>query len=52
MAKLIENVMKNGKKERLIFLLGLPGIGKSNLTINALHYMKERKFFTGGIILI
>ena len=48
-SELIENVM-NG--ERLVILLGLHGFGKSSIARNALHYMSERKFFTGGIILV
>ena len=49
MWELIENVMSG---ERLIALLGLPGIGKSSIARNALHFMVERKFFTGGVILV
>ena len=33
-------------------LLGLTGIGKSSIARNALHFMAERKFFTGGVILM
>ena len=28
---------------------GLPGIGKTLLTRNVLHYLSERKYFSGGI---
>ena len=38
--------------ERLIILLGLHGFGKSSIARNALHYVSQRKFFTGGILLI
>ena len=48
-SELIENVM-NG--ERLVILLGLHGFGKSSIARNALHYMTERKFFTGGVLLV
>ena len=51
-AKLVENVMRNNKKERITLLLGLPGMGKTSITINALHYMIERKFFTRGVVLV
>ena len=37
---------------RLVILLGLDGVGKSCLTRNAMHYMTERKVFTGGVVLI
>ena len=39
-------------KAQLIVLLGLRGIGKSAIAKNALHYMRERRFITGGVILI
>ena len=48
-SELIENVMGG---ERLVILLGLHGFGKSSVARNALHYMSERKFFTGGMLLI
>ena len=50
MQELIELVMD--KDNRLITSLGLHGIGKSSLVRNALHFIYERKYFTGGIILI
>ena len=37
---------------RLIDLVGVNGIGKSSILKFALHYMSDRKFFTGGIIYI
>ena len=37
---------------RLIALLGLPGIGKSAMVRNTMHYILERKLFLGGIMLI
>ena len=46
---LVESVM-NGS--RLITLLGLNGIGKSTVARNAVHFMLERKYFTGGVIFI
>ena len=46
---MISDVM-NG--HRLVVLLGLHGVGKSCLARNALHYMSERKFFTGGVVLV
>lgn len=38
--------------ERLIIMLGLHGVGKSALARNAVYYMLERKYFTGGIIFV
>ena len=49
--KLVEEIM-NVDGPRLIALLGLPGIGKSAMVWNALHYIIDRKFFKGGVILI
>ena len=49
MWELIDKVMSG---ERLVALLGLPGIGKSSIVRNALHFITERKFFTGGVILV
>ena len=48
-SELIESVMSG---ERLVVLLGLHGFGKSSIARNALHYMSERKFFTGGVLLL
>ena len=46
---LVESVMKGS---RLITLLGLNGIGKSTVARDAVHFMLERKYFTGGVIFI
>ena len=35
-----------------IMLLGLHGVGKSTLAKNAIQYMLERKYFTGGVIFV
>ena len=32
--------------------MGLPGIGKSTVAKEAVHYMSVRKYFTGGVIFI
>ena len=40
------------KDNRCIDLVGVSGIGKSSVLKFALHYMNDRKFFTGGIIYI
>ena len=39
-------------KERIVPLLGLHGIGKSSLARNTLHYVAERKMFSGGVLYI
>ena len=38
--------------KRLVFMFGLHGTGKSTIVRQALHYISDRKFFTGGIIQI
>ena len=38
--------------ERLVILLGLHGMHKSAVARNAIHFMIERKYFTGGAISI
>ena len=50
-SKLVEAVMDE-TMPRLIALLGKRGIGKSAIAKNALHFMRERRFITGGVILI
>lgn len=35
---------------RLVNIIGFPGIGKSALCKNALHYMYERNLFKCGVI--
>ena len=47
MMELIESIMGG---ERLLMLLGLHGVGKSSVARNALHYMHERKYMSGGVI--
>ena len=31
-------------------MLGLPGVGKSAVARDALHYVLERRYFAGGVI--
>ena len=33
-------------------MLGLGGIGKSSVARHAVHYMMQRKYFTGGVIMV
>lgn len=35
---------------RLVTIIGLPGIGKTSLSKNAVHYMATRKMFKAGIV--
>ena len=49
LSKIVESVMSG---QRTIMLLGLHGVGKTALAKNAIHYMLERKFFTGGVIFV
>ena len=48
-SNIVDSVMKG---HRLIMLLGLHGVGKSAVARNAVHFMIERKYFTGGVIFI
>lgn len=38
--------------ERLVFIFGLLGIGKSWIARNVMQFMKERKYFCGGLIFL
>lgn len=49
MSKLIQKIMEG---QRLVFIFGLLGIGKSVIARNVLHFMKERKYFCGGVIFV
>ena len=48
-SKLVNSVMDG---ERLVILLGLHGMHKSAVARNAIHFMLERKYFTGGAICV
>lgn len=37
-------------ENRLVNIMGLPGIGKTALAKNAVHYISDRKLFKLGII--
>ena len=50
MSALLESLLI--EKERIIPLIGLNGIGKSALARNTLHYVAERKIFSGGVLFI
>lgn len=49
MAKLIQKIMDG---QRLVFVFGLFGIGKSWIARHVLHFLKERKYFCGGLIFV
>ena len=44
--EVISNVLSN----RLVNIIGLPGIGKTSLCKNAVHYINDRKLFKSGIM--
>ena len=44
--------MRSICKERLINIVGLPGIGKSSLAKNAVHFVSDRSIFKAGIIFL
>ena len=46
------DVVLDKNKPRLVTLLGLRGVGKSAVARNACHYLLERRYFRGGVILI
>ena len=50
MSKIVKSVMN--EESRIIMLLGLHGVGKSAAARNSVHYMLERKYFTGGVIFV
>lgn len=47
--KLVQKIMQGS---RLVCVLGLNGIGKSWIARNSLHYIKERKYFCGGLLFV
>ena len=49
LSKIVKSVMDG---QSTIMLLGLHGVGKSALAKNAIHYMLERKYFTGGVMFV
>ena len=44
--------MLDVNRPRLVTLLGHSGIGKSAVARSACHYLVERRYFRGGIIMI
>lgn len=38
-------VVHNVYNHRLVTIIGLPGIGKTSLSKNAIHYIVDRKIF-------
>lgn len=50
MSQLLQYLLEDNYK--IVSLLGLRGVGKSCLARNSLHFVAERKIFTGGILLI
>jgi AAA+ ATPase superfamily predicted ATPase len=49
---LITLVSKIASGQRLICLIGLPGIGKSSLVRNSIQFFVKRKVFLGGVVFI
>jgi ABC-type cobalamin/Fe3+-siderophores transport system ATPase subunit len=51
MFKLIQKIL-SPKSNRLLTLLGLPGIGKSSLARKTIQHINERNLLPGGYILL
>lgn len=45
-------VVTNIYNHRLVTVIGLPGIGKTALAKNTLHYLFDRRVFQAGIVYI
>ncbi|CDW71451.1 UNKNOWN [Stylonychia lemnae] len=43
-------IIHNIYNHRLVTMIGLPGIGKTSISKNAVHYIIERKIFKQGVI--
>lgn len=50
MSKLLEILLVDN--ERIVLVLGLHGMGKSGFVRNTLHYVADRKIFTGCILFV
>ena len=52
MSKLLHQILWQNDGYTIVPVLGLAGIGKSSLIKNTLHFVSDRKYFTGGILYI
>ena len=52
MSNILESLLQEDEESKIFPILGLCGIGKSTLAKNMLHYIADRKYFTGGIIYV
>lgn len=50
--KEIYEVVYNICHNRLVNIIGFPGIGKTSLAKNAVHFISDRMMFRGGVIFI
>ena len=50
MSELLYRLLEEG--QRIIPLVGLHGIGKSAFARTTMHYAAERRYFTGGMMMI
>lgn len=48
----IQKVVRLVCAHRLVNIMGLPGIGKTALSKNVIHYISERPLFKSGIIFL
>lgn len=48
----MHDIVRNTCENRLVNIIGLPGIGKTSLTKNVVHYIADRKIFKAGIIFL
>ena len=50
MSELLHRLIE--KKQKIVPLVGLYGIGKSALARTTMHYAAERQYFTSGIMIV
>lgn len=49
---MLEVLMNEKQRTQIVPILGIYGIGKSTLARNVLHFVANRKYFTGGVVYV